>query len=209
MKKKPIKDEEELIRLYTIDRISINKIAKMLDLSTKMISKFFKSKNIEIKYIFTEEHKRKMSGPNKNKSKALKGRKASKIATYKNMSAHLRYNVDYSWLLQFDDLEKLKFLNTTISRDRDYNFDTNLYMEYITKFYNDEKFNKIYNKWIEYDKNKWLRPSLDHIKPKLGVNELDIIDNLEFLTWFENRCKSDININDWNNMKKNIYFYLT
>jgi predicted transcriptional regulator len=209
MKKKLIKDEEEIIRLYTIEKISTTKIAKMLDVNQKSVSNLLKSKNIELKYIFTDEHIRKISVPNKKKSDAQKGRKASIEAIYKNMAVHLRYDVNYSWLMQFDDIEKLKFLNTTISRNRDYFFDTKLYIEYIIKFFYDEKFNLIYKKWLVNNKNKWLRPSLDHIKPKLGSTELDYIDNLEFITWFENRCKSDINVNDWNVMKNNIYFYLT
>jgi len=71
MKTKNIEDEDEVIRLYTIEKISIANIAKMLKINQKTISKFLKSKNIKIKYIFTEEHKEKMRGlnPNKNKDK--------------------------------------------------------------------------------------------------------------------------------------------
>ena len=67
---------------------------------------------------------------------------------------------------------------------------------------------KIYRKWLENDKNKWLIPSLDHINPKINDN-LDNIDNLEFLTWFENRSKNNINPEEWKIMKENIYFYMT
>jgi len=207
--KKLIKDEEEVIRLYTIEKISTVKIAKLLDINQKSVSKLLKSRNIKIKYLFTDEHKKNLSVPCENKSKAQKGRIASSEANYKNMSSHLRYDVDYLWLMQFDDFEKLKFLNKTITRDRDYKFDTHIYMDYLLKFYNDKKFNDVYSKWISNDKNLWLRPSLDHIKPKLGSDEIDCVDNLEFITWFENRCKSNININDWIEMKKNIYFYFT
>jgi len=206
MKKRLITDEDEVIKLYTIDKISITNIAKKINVNPISISKLLKSKNIKIKYIFTKEHIQNISGPKNNKSIGQKGKKCTLITNYKNMANHLRYDIDYMWLLQFKNFDKLKFLNCTISRSRDYNFDTELYINYIIKFYYDKKFNNIYNKWIKNDKNIWLKPSLDHIKPKTK-NKLDTIDNLKFLTWFENRCKSNINIDDWNKMKKNINFY--
>lgn len=51
-----------------------------------------------------------------------------------------------------------------------------------------------------------MKPSLDHITPKAkgGTNELD---NLQFLTWFENRCKNDMSQEDWDKMKSNILEY--
>ena len=208
MEKKLIEDEEEVIRLYTIERFSIVKIAKFLEINQKTISKFLKYKNIKVKYIFTEDHKKNLSGPNENKGSS-KGTKATVEQNYKNMASHLRYNVDYLWLMQFEDFEKLKFLNKAVARDRDYKFDTHIYIDYILRFYNDEKFNDVYSKWLFNNKDIWLRPSLDHIKPKLGSDEIDCIDNLEFITWFENRCKSNINIDNWIEMKKNIHFYFT
>jgi len=192
MKKKNIENEDEVIRLYTIEKISIVNIAKMLQINQKTISKFLKSKNIKIKYIFTEEHKEKMRGLNPNKNKDKKGKKLSIAHNYKNMSVHLRYDVDYLWLMQFENFEKLKFLNLNVTKDRDFKFDTDIYKNYILKFYYDDNFNNIYDKWIKNDKNKWLRPSLDHIIPRSKNNntdnKLDNIDNLRFLTWFENRC---------------------
>jgi len=213
MKTKNIEDEDEVIRLYTIEKISIANIAKMLKINQKTISKFLKSKNIKIKYIFTEEHKEKMRGLNPNKNKDKKGKKLSIEHNYKNMSVHLRYDVDYLWLMQFENFEKLKFLNLNVTKDRDFKFDTDIYKNYILKFYYDDNFNNIYDKWIKNNKNKWLRPSLDHIIPRSKNNntdnKLDNIDNLRFLTWFENRCKCDIDIYDWYKMKKDIYYYFS
>ena len=165
-----------------------------------------------MKRIFTEEHKRKISESRKKlKEKGWKpynlglktcDRKNGKELLFKNMKAHLKYNVSLEWLMKFDDIEKLKILNKSITRNRDCaNFNTNFYICFIEKFYYDEQFNKIYNKWTE-NKCKYLKPSLDHINPKSKGCELDDLSNLQFLTWFENRAKNDLSQADWNSIKK-------
>ena len=51
------------------------------------------------------------------------------------------------------------------------------------------------------------KPSIDHIVPKAkgGTNDLN---NLQFLSWFENRCKNDMTQNEWDILKNNINKYL-
>jgi len=163
-------NEDDVIKLYTIDKMTIIDISRKIKIGTKAISRFLKSKNIEItlsdriyenKYVFTDEHKKKISVIGKRRV----GTKNKPITNYKNMAAHLRYDVDYLWLMQFNDFEKLKLLNLSITRGRTVNFDTQTYKEYIIKFYYDKKFNKIYDKWIFNNKDSWLKPSLDHITP--------------------------------------------
>lgn len=208
--KKSIINEIDVIKLYTIDKKSIKNISKELKTHSKNISNILKNNNIQIKYTFTQDHRNKLSGVNKKLSISKKGTKNTIISNYKNMANHLRYNVDYLWLMNFDDFEKIKFLNNAITRNRDYNFKTDLYKKYINFFYFDENFNTIYKKWLDNNKNNWLKPSLDHINPKIKNNEIfDDIKNLTFLTWFENRCKSNIDYNTWVKMKSNITFYLT
>ena len=114
------------------------------------------------------------------------------------------------WLLNFKDIEKLKFLNRSITKNRNkVGFTTEIYKNFIEKFYIDEQFNSIYETWIQNNKYKYLKPSLDHIIP-ISKNGSSIdLDNLQFLTWFENRCKNDMSITEWTNLKNNIenYFY--
>lgn len=64
----------------------------------------------------------------------------------------------------------------------------------------------VYNRWNISEKDHLKIPSLDHIVPKAkgGTND---IENLQFLSWFENRCKNDMSKEDWNNLKLNIQEY--
>lgn len=80
------------------------------------------------------------------------------------------------------------------------------YIAYIEKFYYDSQFNVIYNKWIENDKDKWLMPSIDHINPKANGGNFDL-GNLRFISWFENRAKADMSLDEWEKVKSNISYY--
>lgn len=162
---------------------------------------------------FTDEHKRKISESRKAlyASGAIttwsKGKKMSREHILKNMKAHLKYNVSLEWLNGFDDIEKLKYLNRSISRKRDCKgFTTEIYKTFIEKFYADSRFNCLYHKWL-YKKDKWIKPSLDHITAKCKGGKLSI-DNLQYISWFENRAKMDIPQEQWNRMKENIDYYL-
>ena len=91
-------------------------------------------------------------------------------------------------------------------RDNRFNESSSWYVEFIEKFYNDDQFNSIYNKWVHSGKQKYFMPSVDHILPKAkgGTNA---VDNLQILSWFENRCKNDMSQEDWNILKNNIQEY--
>ena len=108
------------------------------------------------------------------------------------MKAHLRFNVSLRWLQQFPNIDKLMILNDCITnRSGRFACSTKWYQVYIRKFYNDPQFNLVYLNWIGSDKERYLKPSIDHITPKAkgGTNK---ISNLQFLSWFENRCKNEL-----------------
>ena len=86
---------------------------------------------------------------------------------------------------------------------------------FINKFYNQKQFNFIYSQWLNNNKTSrtfydLYKPSIDHILPKSkgGTNDLD---NLQFLTVFENLCKRDMTAEEWilfkkeNNIKGDIF----
>jgi len=76
----------------------------------------------------------------------------------------------------------------------------------IEKFYADEKFNHLFS---EYKKtsDKWIKPSLDHIEAKANGGSL-LLDNLQFISWLENRAKVNIPQVEWEKIKRNIKYYL-
>lgn len=123
------------------------------------------------------------------------------------MRAHLKYDVTFEWLDGFSDIEKLKFLNLSITRERDKTgFTTEIYKQFIERFYNDYKFNKLFEKW-RTTKDRWIKPSLDHIVAKCNGGSL-LIDNLQFVSWLENRAKVNMTSEEWNKIKANIGYYL-
>lgn len=160
------------------------------------------------KRVFSKKHRENISRSCKGRVAWSKGKTMPKSSLYKNMVAHLRFKVDLSWITQFEDINKLKCLNDMATdRGRGVIHSVEMYMEYVEKFYNDEKFNSVYFKWIE-TKDRLLKPTIDHIVPKSrgGLNK---IENYQVLSWFENRCKNNMSQSEWDNLKNNIKDYLS
>lgn len=134
-----------------------------------------------------------------------KGKKMSRECLLKNMVAHLKWDVTLEWLQGFEDIERLKFLNKVVSRYR-MHFDSQTYITFIERFYCDNQFITLYEKWIESNQDKWLMPSIDHINPKALGGDYNL-DNLRFITWFENRAKADMSLAEWEKIKANISDY--
>ena len=118
---------------------------------------------------------------------------------YKNMVNHIRWDVDLDFLTKYDDIQRLKCLNKMLTRDRvAVHFDTEKYKLFIEKFYYDTKFINQFECYLE-SKSKWDMPSLDHIIPLSKGGTWDL-DNLQILSWFENRAKCDMNNEEFNMM---------
>lgn len=221
-------DEKLIIKMYVDDDMTLREISRHLSTNHKLIARILRKNNIEIikkkSKPLTKEHKINIGKARKriiNEGKYIPYNKGLKMKNYickngvtgkqllyNNMEKHLRFNIDIDWLLQFEDIEKLKFLNKSISRNRDHgNYDKQYYITFINKLYYDKNFNNIYNNWINSNYNYHLRPSVDHIIPKSKGGKLYDINNVQFLTWFENRCKTNLTQNEWNDIKKNINKY--
>lgn len=112
-------------------------------------------------------------------------------------------NIDASFFQNFNDMEKLRMLSCFASRLEPKNDD--FYIKFINKFYNDEKFNIILSEYRK-TKNRLKKPSVDHIIPvsKGGTNDLD---NLRFITYFENLARNNTDLEEWEEIKKNIGEY--
>lgn len=204
-------NNEKIIELYNSGH-TLRHIADIFDSNHHMIKRILVRNGIEItkrKTLkpYTEEHRKKLSESLKGRKSWNKGLKMTKELVLKNMKVHLKYDVSLEWLSKFEDVEKLKYLNRSISRKRDSEgFTTEIYIQFIERFYADNKFNELYYKWIKTN-DKWIKPSLDHMEAKSNGGSL-LIDNLQFISWLENRAKVDINQELWNKMKQNINYYL-
>jgi hypothetical protein len=117
--------------------------------------------------------------------------------------------ISLDYVLQFDDFKKFAFLHKCFVKCNLTNTDFNFYNQFINKFYYDKQFNLLYKIWNtdEYKANKnntyynWHKPSIDHIIPKSKGGKEDI-SNYQFLTVFENLCKRDMTMNEWEQFLK-------
>lgn len=221
-------DDKSIIKMYVDDDMNLREISRKLDTNHKLIARILRRNNIEIikkkTRNLTEEHKKNIGDARrrivkngtyipynkglKMKNYITKDGRDGKLLLYHNMISHLKVKIDLEWLLQFTDIDKLKYLNRTLSKKRNFgDYSKQFYIDYINKFYYDKKFNDIYNNWISNNCEFYLQPSPDHIIANTKGGEFYNVDNIQFLTWFENRCKNNISQEKWNNMKKNIEKY--
>lgn len=185
-------DADLIVELYKKGD-SMRSIADKLGTNHKLISRVLKKNGIKTR-----------------EPKNLRGVKKFNCdieRNYNNMATHLRFDVTFEWLIQFKDFDKLKLLNDAITnRSGRWDVSTDWYKAYISKFYSNKQFNDVYRKWIDSDYEPYKKPSIDHIIPKSkgGTNDLD---NLQFLSWFENRCKNDMTQAEWDRVKASIQDY--
>jgi len=204
-------DEEKVKLLYQVEKYTLRRIAKELNIDHHRVARILEKHGIEItqegrnRAPFSEEHRKKISESTKGRQGVWKGKKMPKKTLYKNMLAHIQWEVDLDFLMQFDDIEKLKILNKMLTRDRvSSHFTTEKYKEFILKFYYDKQFCLVYEDYLKENKNKYAMPSLDHIIPlsKGGTWELD---NLQILSWVVNRAKFDYMPEEWEYIQKKYF----
>lgn len=184
--------ESKIIEMY-LSGLSMREVANTIGTNHKLISRVLKRNGIETRKPLNNRGDRKFNCKNELR--------------YNNMATHLRFNIDLNWIMSFSDFDKLKLLNDVIT-NRGGRFDesTDWYIEYINRFYSDDKFNEIYSKWVLSGFDPYKKPSIDHILPRSlgGGND---ISNLQFMTWFENRCKNNMTQQQWDVVKLNVKDY--
>ena len=196
-------DELEIVRLYDVEKYTLRRIAKEFNTDHHRIKRILERNGVTVTGLkgrrqipMSEETKKKMSVAKKGKSYGI-GKKMPKSSLYKNMQKHLRFNIELEFLQQFDDVEKLKILNRIIRNTRlPIGFTDEDYKNYIKTFYYDEGFNNTYDNWIKEEKEKFAKPSIDHIKP-LSKGGTWNIDNLQIVPWCINRAKFNYSTEEW------------
>lgn len=111
--------EQLIISTYVAGETSLRDVASICGTNHHTVKRVLIKNNIAIvkakRKPFSEEHKRNISQGTKGRESWLKGKKVAPETVYKNMAAHLRFDVTWQWLSRFDDIEKLKVLNRCIT----------------------------------------------------------------------------------------------
>ena len=203
--------EKTIINLYVNEKYSLRQVAEVVGKDHHFVKRVLEKNGIKIelgrKRPISDLHRQNISKACKGREAWSKGKVMPKASLYKNMQAHLRFHVSLEFLQQFDDIEKLKMLNRmATNRSGRFEIADKDYQLYISRFYYDDAFNKIYKKWLDSGKEKYFRPSIDHIVP-ISLGGKHNVENLQILTWFENRCKNDMTQAEWDRLKSNIGEY--
>lgn len=193
-------NEKEIIRLYTEEKYTLRRIASIFDTNHHMIKRILVANDIEItnddrnRKPFTDEHRRKIGLASKGRRAPNKGKKMNEEQRRQNMMAKLDGDYD---LTKYPDYDRLLFLSRIYTKRRNQfeNADVSR-NDFWDCFYFDKQFNAIYDAWIINNKNKWYRPTLDHMIALSNGGQWQLY-NLQFLSWFENRAKESMSEQQW------------
>jgi hypothetical protein len=196
---------EEVKRLYVDELWTLRRIAEYFDTNHHMIKRKLIAGGVEIDNvnrrfgrIITKERRKQIGEQSKNRITWNKGVRASEKEIRRMMKNRMRTKID---LDEYPDLSKLQFLVRITSKHfKNIGFSDEVRKSFLDKFYFDIQFNRIYDKWQETGENKWYFPSLDHKVSKFNGGNWSI-NNIQFLTWFENRAKAEMNLDEWENFK--------
>lgn len=193
-------NEQEIIHLYVDEGYTLRRIADVFRTNHHMVRRILERNGVEITQVgrkrkpFSEEHRRNIGMARKGRKPWSAGKTMPEAFRRANMRGKLRTNID---LDKYADYERLLFLTTFLSKRREHiGYDDSVREPFLDKFYFDKQFNAIYDTWIASGKNRWYRPTLDHKTSQANGGAWDL-DNLQFLTWFENRAKADMDEDEW------------
>lgn len=196
-------DEQEIVRLYVEELWTLRRIAGHLGTNHHRVRRVLNRHGVPItakrrRPPMSEERRRQISERAKGRSTWSKGLKLSEAFCRANMKGRLGGAID---LGKYPDYAKLKFLTAILAKRKSgLGGDDASRVAFLDRFYFDEGFNAVYAAWIESGKDKWHYPSLDHKHAKSNGGGWDL-DNLRFITWFENRAKAEMSVDEWDRFK--------
>jgi len=197
----------QIIDLYDIKKDNIANIGRKFGIHPKVIKRILRENNILLTGLTGRFYRTVTDEHRKNISNALIGRPSPIKGIKKNLETILKgmegaYRLDYGSLEEFRDLDKLKFITKWIVNLKASERNPTSIINFIKKFYYCDRFNLMHEKWLKCGRNRWMLPTLDHMIPvSRGGSETDI-NNMQILTWFENRTKSNMTQEEWDDFKK-------
>lgn len=208
MNRKPVDKEkvkDEVIDLYVNYKFTFRMIADKIDSNHHMVRRILLANKIPLcstdryRKPCSEETKKKIGDTNRGRVCKPRENETTECVKRIHMKNKLKIDID---LDLYPDYYKLNFLSLMATKRKSYYgiTDENL-ADFLDKFYYDEEFNLLYEEWIKHNKETWWKPSLDHRQP-ISRGGSTGLDNLRFLTWFENKTKSTLNEEEWINLKR-------
>jgi len=195
----------EVTKLYEVELWTLRRIADHFGTNHHRIKNMLIANGVQITNQkrfakpFSEERKKAVGDKSRGRIAWNKGERTNESSVRKMMKGRMRTKID---LDAYPDLYKLQFLVKLTSRHFQYLGCTDEKRKaFLDKFYFDPAFNTLYDKWQESGEDKWLYPSIDHMVSKNNGGTFEL-SNLQFITWFENRAKADMNHDEWEEFKK-------
>jgi len=194
----------EVKRLYEIEFWTLRRIAEHFQTNHHMIKRKLEAAGVVLDSRcrrfgrpITNERKAQIGNQSRGRKAWNKGIRTNEKTVRRMMKSRMRTNID---LDVYSNLDKLQFLVRLTSKHYQYLGSDETRKAFLDKFYFDTQFNFLYDQWQSTGENKWYIPSLDHKISKFNGAIWDI-DNLQFLTWFENRAKAEMNQDEWEKFK--------
>jgi hypothetical protein len=197
-------DEAEIVRLYTAELWTLRRIAGQFGTNHHRIRRVLNKHAIPItakrrRPPMSEARRRQISERTKGRTSWSKGLTLPESFCRSNMKGRFGGKID---LDKYPDYPRLKFLTAILSkRKHGLGGDDASRVAFLDRFYFDEAFNAVYDAWIASGKDKWSYPSLDHKHAKSNGGDWDL-DNLRFITWFENRAKAEMSVKEWDDFRR-------
>lgn len=188
----------EMVKLYNENDYTLRQIGKHFNVNHHKVRSILGEQGVKITrrnrlYEFSDEHRRKISKASKGRPGVWKGKTLSRDHRIKNITARLS-DIDVT---PYKDLDRFVFLSALYSKRKPYYEAAKVSRQmFLEKFYYDAVFNKLYDLWTLAEKCKWHRPTLDHKTP-ISKGGGWTLDNLQIMTWFENRAKADMTQREW------------